>query len=88
MHVQAVVRQEGADAVGDGRRDLVDRLQLLEAVHRGRQPERGWLAHQAEVGVDVVLFLLLGEFVPRLALQLFLAAFLGGRRRRRRRWWR
>lgn len=85
-HVQTVIRQESTDVVGDGCGNLVDGLQLLEPVLRGRQTEGGRLVHQAELGIDIVLLLLLAERVPRLALQFVgLGAFFG-RGRRSRSW--
>lgn len=84
MHVQTVIWQERTDIVGDGSGNLVDGLQLLKSILGRGQAERGRLRHQAEFGIDVVLFLLLGEIMPCFSLQLLLA-FLG-RRRWRRRW--
>jgi len=64
MHVQTVVWQESADAVRDGSRNLVDGLQLLKTVPCGGQPELGRFLHQAKLGVDVGLFLLVGQSMP------------------------
>ena len=86
VHVQTVVRQEGADAVADGCWDLVNRLQLLKPVLRAGQSQRSRLLHQTKLGVDVVFLLLLGERMPCLPLELVLAFLRRGRRRRRRRW--
>jgi len=62
--------------VRDGRRDLVDRLQLLEPVGCRRQTQRRRLAHETKLGVDVSLLVLLGEGMPCFALELLpLGAF-------------
>ena len=61
-------RQEGTDEVGDFRLEDVAALQFVEAGPGSAEAQLGWRVHQAELGIDVCLFLIVGEGVPGSAL--------------------